>query len=373
MKYKKVMALLLSTIVVTCTAAAFGTKAYFTDKSQSVQNTFKTGTLILGSGDSNSKDNDKMHEFQKIDVSNIQPSLELREYGTTKLKNVGTLPMKLYRITASDVVDDNPEIDANLAVQIEINGQKVYYGRIKDLKEENGGYFDPIYNIAPQQQVELKVSVKMNSLSTNDRQDKKLIYNLNVFAAQNNMPNNGEPMGVWQGTGKNRTLVGTWTDMGTSAGAGTEQDPKFSVTGINDSNYVYFKYKYEPNEKFQEMKWIEWDDWFGHHKILGTPHDRDVEVYRITIKHLTGDPTAQIYEKLDITGKWNIGLGTWEWNVDPKLAGMVDIDFKNDIITINKNAFPREWDGFQVEFRGIQRENMPERVITYNWWSLNRK
>lgn len=314
-------------VVVACAMAGAGTMAYFTSQATSENNAFVTGTLILGGVIDGE---DVAETFENVAIGNLRPGVPA-VVGTTILKNVGTLPFKLYRITADDFqLDDNvngvtwDELDDLLALTVEINGEHVYTGKFSQLVLENGGFFDPIYDIFPDEELDMTLSVLMDSSAGNRYQGLRFTCDFTVYAAQNNMPNPGEP-------------EGTVVDLGSSGG-----NPSFSVKGYNDDTYVNFKYN-----------WI--------------PDDLAMEKYIISIKHETGDTTTTIKETRIV-----ILINEKVISTDGIDEDDVKVDWIHNIVKIKRSAFPAEWHGFEVKFEGEWSVLVPvyTGVIPYQYWSL---
>lgn len=305
------------TIVLACSLAGVGTMAYFTSRATSSENAFTAGTLKLGGIIDGA---DVVEKFARLNIDNLQPDNPTL-MGTTELKNVGTLPFRLYRITASNITGQYELLDPKVKIEIKIAGEHVYSGTIKQLQEANGGYFDPIYNVQPGEVKNMEVFATLDKSANNDYQGKSMMCDLTVYATQNNAPINGAP-------------IGSRVNMGSAKG--------FSVDGYNTENYVNF----------------DWD-W--------KPDDISYEKYVITIKHETGDPTTQIEE-------WRITLfkGEKVVSTDGINKKDVDVDWDGDIVKIKRTAFPKYWAGFEVKLGG-EHNSIPTpkyEEIPYQYWSL---
>lgn len=336
---KKYIALML-VIALAFSAAGVGTMAWFTSQATSVNNTFVAGTLILGGV----IDGEDVHnQFATLNLSNIKPG-EPRDLGSTVLKNVGSLPFKLYRINASnfqgiDNVIDNQgrSMDDVLHLIVTIGGERVYEGKFSQLVNENGGYFDPIVNVLPSEERTMELSVLMDESAGNDFQGKNFKCDLTVFATQNQVPENGEPLGAK-------------VDLGRANGAGTILNPSFKVEGFNDNTYANF----------------DWD-WI--------PDDITYERYYMDIKHEKGEPDNTI-DAQRITIIWT----TREIDVDgdgPLTENDVAVDWSADIVKIKKaKLINAGWDGFEVKLSGTRTLGTPLQSITapngseYQYWSL---
>ncbi len=321
MKKKFVAAILAVALI--CTMAGVGTMAWFTSRATSNDNTFQTGTLTLG-GIINGYDvNEK---FATVSFDNMEPGEPPHKVQTTTLKNVGSLPFYLYRITASDLVDNNSTnniddtmLNSVLMLNITIGGETVFDGRLSQLIEENGGYFDPIYGVNPGETRDMVISAYMDPKAGNQYQGLSMKCDLTVYARQNEYPVPGE-------NGDE--------DLGSTS--------NFSVKAYNDSDYVNFDWDWEPNDSIYEY-------------------------YRLEIKHHTGEPTTEIdAERIVILVDKNV------YSVDGIARGDVIIDWSEDIVKIKKSAFPSDWEGFEVKLSGKQNLRS-EKSLPWQYWSLDRQ
>jgi len=315
-------------IVVLCALAGAGTMAYFTSTATSEGNAFVAGTLKLGGiidGE------DVVERFARLNIGYLRPG-EPAVVGTTVLKNVGSLPFKLYRITASDFKGDGWDmLDDVLSLIITIDGEHVFTGKLSELRKENGGFFDPIYDVPVGAELDMEISVMMDASAGNEYQGKTITCDLTVYAAQNNAPNPGEPEGTrvpLGSTGTNLSLL----------------NPGFSVEGYNTADWVCF-----------DWNWV--------------PDDSVYEYYAIYIKHETGWPTTEIEEERE----WWILFNVYEEKVtssDNIKPEDVVVDWDEDIVKIRKAAFPSEWDGFEVKLTGKLLLWPEPKEIPYQYWSL---
>lgn len=320
MKKKLIVGILAVTLI--CAFAGAGTMAYFSSRATSTNNTFVAGTLVLGGVIDGA---DVQNRFATLNISNLKPGEQVH-LGSTILKNVGTLPFKLYRMTASNIVDTpEPKLDSVLTLTVKIDGDRVFTGKLSELVAANGGYFDPIYNVMPGEEKVMDLEIMMAATAGNVFQGRAAKCDLTVYAAQNEMPEPGDPQG-------------THINLGTAPGG----EPTFSVVGYNDSSYVYFDWDWEPD-------------------------DRLFEQYIVDIKHETGYPTTHVEEM-----RIFIFLSEQVISVDGINRSDVDVDWGSDIVKIDKSAFPSDWDGFEVKLSGKQRMLGNIKSIPYQWWSLNR-
>ncbi|MCQ1528645.1 TasA family protein [Lutispora saccharofermentans] len=346
---KKYIAMML-VVALAFSMIGVGTMAWFTSTATSANNTFVAGTLTLGGiidGE------DVANRFATLNLSNIKPG-EPRDLGTTELKNVGSLSFKLYRITASNFTGDlnftdtlGRKMDDVLNLIVTIGGERVYEGKFSQLVWENGGFFDPIVDVPVGDVRTMQLSVLMDESAGNDFQGKNFKCDLTVYATQNEVPENGEP-------------IGTEVYLGRTSGAGTTipWDPAFSVVGKNDNTYVNFDWDWEPN-----------DDVGSGIFRAGFEH------YQIDIKHEKGSPDNTIDaeqtiiiipvdREIDVTGD------------GPLTESDIVVDWSGDVVKIKKaKLLNAGWDGFEVRLSGIQLVDGTVRTILadgseYQYWSL---
>lgn len=387
MKFKKIGIILLAAVLCTATAAVGGTKAYFTNKAQSQNNTFNAGTLILGGYDKNVEDSIKTetaNKFMSLNIQNIKPGLP-KEVGKTTLRNIGSLPFKLFRITASNINQSCPLLDEVIEVEIYIDNQKAYTGRLSNLRATNGGYFDPIFPIPAKTDHEMTVYVTMDENAGNAYQGATLTCDLTAYATQTNTTFAGDQNSIHY-------------NLASVQGSGTVNDPKFSVTAWNDADpngYVNFQYTWQPND----VQNCIYDKNINKLlQLLGISLTKDFELYNIEIKHEKGIPDADIgginkydpslainWRKIKVKVNWNSFTRNWVISSDDSDLQLnnndVTFDYTNNIIKIKKSVFPTSssdsidptgWKGFEVRFNGIQIPERPAKVTDWKYWSLNR-
>ncbi len=334
---KKRLLIMSLAVVLVCSMAGVGTMAWYTSQSTSTGNEFQTGTLTLGGI---IDDEDVVNQFATVSFDNMEPGEPPTKVQTTVLKNVGSLPFYLYRITASELVDDNTEngvddtiLNDVLLIDITIGGEHVYSGSISQLIEENGGYFDPIYDVQPGNTHDMVINAYMDEDAGNEYQGLSMTCDLTVYATQSETPIQGEPEEAWH-------------DM--------EQGDvtNFSVKGRNHESWIL-------GEDLVQYDW----DW--------QPNDDEFEYYEIMIKHETGDPNAEITEE-----RWETeeSFLWWTWTVnhydesvvayDMLTGEIVDLDEEDviwqvieDRINIKRDAFPADWEGIEVKLSGTQYED----------------
>ncbi len=252
--------------------------------------------------------------------------------GNTTLKNVGTLPFYLYRITADNFSGNGWDmLDDQLTLNITIGGEQIFSGNLGGLRAENGGYFDPVYSVAPGDMLDMEISVLMNAAAGNTYQGKNITCDLTVYATQENTPLNGEPNNV-------KVRFGPAQDANGNTGS-----PTFVVDGYNTASQVCFDWDWNPNDFWSEK-------------------------YILDIKHETADPTTNIVEYRVL-----IFPGERVVSTDGISASDVSVDWDRDIVKINKSAFPADWEGFEVKMSGLQNNSLgTPKTIPYKYWSLNR-
>lgn len=315
-----------------------GTMAWFTSQATSANNTFVAGTLILGG---KIGENYIERQFASLDLTNLKPG-ESRILGVTELRNMGTLPLKLYRINASNFQGLSQKYDRQgrsmddvLDLIVTIDGDIVYEGKFSKMVEKYGGFFDPIVNVPPDTSKTMQLAVKMDPSAGNEFQGKSFSCDLTIYATQNQVPENGEP-------------VGTKVKLGTSNGGTTIDNPSFSVEGWNDSMFVNFDFNWHPNDALYERYYIE-------------------------IKHEKGDVDNTIdAQRIIIALPNSVQVeGTGPLTVDDIIVDWYD----DDVVSIRRDAFPSTWDGFEVKFSGSRTPFVDLQTIIvngseYQYWSL---
>nr|WP_279380044.1 TasA family protein [Sporosalibacterium faouarense] len=354
-------------VILICSMAGAGTMAWFTSQATSDNNVFAAGTLILGSEGANN--DDIYNTFEKVEFPDMEPGQPFVQVQETILKNVGSLPFYLYRMTASQLEDNNlnNEIDDTklndvLTLKITLKDmeedadeEQVYYGKLSQLKLDNGGFFDPIYDVRPGEKKVMKIYAELPPEVTNEYQGLSMICDLTLYAKQNNVPIQGDPQNQWH-------------DL--QQGSVTN----FSVKGINHRPLL------------RNLVTFDWD-W--------NPDDSDYEFYEIMIKHETGDPNAQITEERWETEEpflwWTIKTQHLSEDIEvyDMLTGEeVDLDKwdviwdpSEDNISIAMSAFPSDWDGMEIKLSGTQYEDLnspgnPEidtiQSLPIQYWSFDR-
>lgn len=334
MKRHIFLALLIAIII--CVLSAGVTYTLFSRQVISEGNAFAVGELkfggILGEASVTEK-------FASLSLSNIRPG-QTTLLGPTKLKNTGTLPFKIYRITSSNVVDDS-KLGEMLYVKVKIDGESVYEGKIGQLIESNGGFFDIIENILPDNVKDLSLEISMDENAGNDYQNKSFISDLNIYATQNEVPSNGE-------IDAETVRFGPAVDEN-----GIVPENTFSVNVKNTIDNVVFDWDWQPSD---DKSWGSFE-----YYILEIKHETgnpttDVEVGRLKMKF---DPIDEITETVESTN----GI----------TQNDITIDWENDDIKIRRSAFPSDWKGFETKILGVQKFDGSIVSIPYQYWSLNRR
>lgn len=315
MNKKLIIAVILVTLVFA--AAGVGTMAWFTSQVTSTENTFQTGTLALSGSQG--------QQFASLVVSDMQPGMPVHE-GSTILRNNGTLPLKLYRINTGNIVDPDG-LDEVLDIEVFVGATSVYTGKLSQLVSGNGGYFNPIMNVPAGQELELKLVVTMSEDANNDYQGKELTTDFTVHAAQENMPLPGEEEG--------------WTQIASSNGGASKG---FNIDGRNTNNAVQYRFNWRQNTG-----------------ILA-------EMAEIYVKHQTGDVDSQVQL---IRILWNTSkIEVQEGHIE---AHEVNVNWSRHIVSIDKSAFPNEWEIIDVKFGGIPSLLDPSHYTTdFVGWHLDR-
>lgn len=314
MNRKLIVAILAVTLI--CAFAGAGTMAYFTSRATSRNNTFVAGSLILGGI---IDEEEVQNRFATLSLENLKPG-EPVHVGSTILKNVGSLLFKLYRMTASNIQDESG-LDDVLNIIVKIGGEQVFTGKLSQLAEENGGYFDPIYGIQPGDEKQMEITIMMDAAAGNAYQGKSMTCDLTVYAAQEEMTLQGQPSG-------------TRINFGTAPGG----RPTFSVEGYEEGGWLCFDWDWDPSD----------DGWLSER-----------EYYQIDIKHETGDPTTNVCEA---RVRWWIFVNEGERviSVDGIDENDVRVDWSSDIVKIRRSAFPSDWELIEVKLSGTQNISWDE-------------
>lgn len=365
MKNKKILGLLLAAVLATGGIATTGTRAYFTSKADSKKNEFKSGTLILGSkGDKG----DIEREFAEVTFDNLRPG-ETYEMASTHLKNVGTLPMKINRISGAIPAGWTGDIGKNakgedvhkilenpwVNIRIDIVNDKTsavthaYYGMLSDIVKENGVFFNPIYSIQPGETVTMNVTAEVCKWADNDLQDKEVKCDLTLYAEQDNKPNQGSP-------------IGTVIDIGEPTGSNA-----FAVTAWDDGTNLCFKYNWNKPINFsayQEYN-VFWKKYFTKEQASIDAGLYDIKLYNYDITRpqdaigTNGDCELKVSWKLPLIGSNSVS-STIEYNIGYFINGkpltitsnQVIVD-DNNIVKINKNLIPDDFKVVNARCGGI--------------------
>lgn len=359
---KTKLALIIVLIVMLGVLGGVGTMAWFTSSTISTGNEFKTGTLKLGSESINGTD--RIEEFGPLNVSNIKPG-EPRDVGEVFLKNVGTLPMKLYRITGFDFSGDLYHQDEQerklddlleLIVTIENEDNHVYQVKqckFSQLQEENGGYFDPIFELKEYgDKAKMTFSVLMDETAGNEFQGKSFTCSLKVYASQVEMPKPGESSEYeYIGTSDITTDDGTYYNQSEAITSG---EYYFKAYGKNNNSNSYFRY-----------------EWCKNDAVVGDPAE-DLDWYEIRFKHHTGSTSKEI---IVITDYAEGEIRVKDKDGNPIIySGGIQFDKTNDLITIPANfftwAFGQDAKTVEAEFYGKTHQGTWHRTTVYKWWTI---
>lgn len=313
---KRFLASILAVTMMFALAGA-GTMAWFTSQDKSEGNTFTAGTLIVG-GDDSVADADLY--FARVAFENMEPGQPPQKLETTTIKNRGSLPFYLYRLTADNFSEDE-SLDSVLNINVKIGGEEVYSGKISQLREDNGGFFDPIKDIQPGTELPMEIEVFMDPTAENEFQGTSMTCDLTIYASQNEKPSPGEP-------------TGTKVNLGSTS--------LFRIEGYNTNGWVNFDWNWTPNDVLREE-------------------------YLLKIKHHNGDATTTIYE----ARIWWDGR-EWVESTDGLDRDDVQLLVRDDVVRIRRSAFPEDWDGFEVELSGRQSGFVNRETIPYQYWSLGR-
>lgn len=332
MKRHILLALLIVFII--CIFAVGATYTIFSNQTKSEGNSFTVGTLKLGGifGEASVAE-----QFAHLSLSDAKPG-QTTLLGPVKLKNLGNLPFKLYRITSSNF-QDAVNLGEKLSVKVKIGEEPVYQGKLSQLVESNGGYFDTIDNIPAGSVRDLNMEVSMDEDAGNEYQNKAVTCDFNIFATQNEVPSNGENgMTVRLGPAKDEY--------------GNVGENTFYVNVKNTNDSVVFDWDWQPSD---DKSWGAF------------------EYYILEIKHETGNPTT------------DFETGSFKMKFDPidektqtleSINGIttndISVNWANDEIKIRKDAFPADWKGFEVKISGIQKFGGNIVSIPYQYWSLDR-
>jgi predicted ribosomally synthesized peptide with SipW-like signal peptide len=338
---KRILAVAMAVVII-CAAAGAGTMAWFTSSATSTGNDFTTGTLILGGvGD----DGDTPHVFKNVKFEAMEPGEPPEKVQTTILKNVGTLPFYLYRLTASELTGDT-ELDDVLNVKVtigndEIGNTVVYQDSLSKMVESNGGHFNRIYNVEPRDTVDMVIEVFMDESAGNTYQGLSMTCDFTVYAAQDPSQMNGVPEGAKEYIGRAENPV---------------LDPfvYFDVYGKNTANDTIFTY--------------EWNI------VDLTPY---VDYYDIHIKHHRGTPGVELDIRTRVLSNDILSVKVNGVDMTEELKGYISWDALLNQVTIKKALYEVVFDGETVQALDIQfagsRANLGEVLFTseYKGWYLD--
>lgn len=234
--------------------AGMGTMAWFTSRAESNENTFVTGTLRLGGKIDGTFEKEK---FATLNLENMQPN-ESRTLGPVELKNMGTLPLKIYRINAANP-EGNLELAGMLEIEVKFDGTTVYTGRLSDLFVNSKGFFTLEQKLAPDAVTSMTVDIHMDELADDTYQNNSLTCDLMLNAVQTNkttvmiMDSLGSPLegayfSYWNGQ--------KWVSLGTtdsSGSIGSILPPNLTTTHVQ---ITYRGYTRTVNQNIQNQSFF---------------------------------------------------------------------------------------------------------------------
>ncbi|MGB9840456.1 TasA family protein [Thermovenabulum sp.] len=237
----KIFLAIISIVVVFC-LIGMGTMAWFTSRAESTENTFVTGTLHLGGKIDGTFEKER---FATLQFKNMQPN-ESRELGPIELKNMGTLPLKIYRISAENAVG-NLELAGVIGIKVRFGDTIVFDGKLSDLFFNSKGFFTFEQRLSPEEETSFFVEIKMDETADNSYQGRELSCNLLIHAVQTNkttvmiMDSLGNPLpgaefSYWNGQ--------KWISLGTtdsSGSIGSIFPPNLSTTHVQITYKGYTK------------------------------------------------------------------------------------------------------------------------------------
>lgn len=337
MNIKRIIGVLASITLITGTFASIGTKAFFTSSAESTS-TFSTGTLILGGVIDNI---DTPKKFATVNFENLEPGKPFANK-VVELKNVGTLPLKIYRITGTNFKGNNKILeDPYVLVEVAFYKDKdctqlisnSYRGMLSQLVESNGGFFNPVLDVPPSpssgSSVFMKVQVEVNEFADNDFQNVSGQCDLNVFAQQANEPNQGA---------NNATVAFT--------GPKDDDTLNFNVTGYADNKYLNFRY--------------DWDKWEYEIPIIGTDiagktglYDINIHGYDVNNNISSQGINIRITVNDHNIANANVGFCDNNGKVLSIDKSKVQVNLKDNTIKIDKSIFPEEWKVVNIQFGGL--------------------
>lgn len=179
--------MLLSVIAVTliCALAGAGTMAWFTSQASSAENTFVAGTLHLGGYTGQGFENGL---FAAISADNMQPG-EKRELPPIRIKNIGSLPLKVVRFSGSEPAPDTLFLARVMDVTVKMGAEVLWSGLLADLFSPTGGYLDKEIRMDPEDEATLAVVIHMAEGADNDYQGLQMSCKLHLDAFQANTTN----------------------------------------------------------------------------------------------------------------------------------------------------------------------------------------
>lgn len=213
--------ILFSLMTITVIIAMLGgaTLAWFTDTEASSNNTFTAGTLRLGGKIEDTYHDDK---FATLYADNMEPG-ESQVLGPVELKNMGSLPLKIYRISAANFVGDQA-LAGVLTVEVKFAGFTVFTGKLSDLLISTKGFFLKEQKLEPGEETSMTVIVHMDESADDNYQGNSLVCDLILDSVQTNKttvtlmdslgnPLEGASFTYWNGR--------AWLPLGTTDASGS--------------------------------------------------------------------------------------------------------------------------------------------------------
>lgn len=364
---KRLIAAVLAVIMV-CGLGGVGTMAWFTSRAVSSDNEFNTGTLEITAGDSTGL-------IPNFTISDMQPSFYYPdddpdndpEYaydpviGRFILRNSGSLPAKVYRMTVEnvrDLTDRNNGVKAslndlmhNVYVVVKALGYTpaegpyveddiLYVGTLYNMAYDNGGYFDPFVFMNHGDQRDIEFAVALASSADDSYQQTGLKMDFRIHANQKEAP-----------ITENETQPTTYTTL--------YNDPNSNKLRL-DAREGYH-YAIDHNDE-----WLFLDDVNEHQGFTGNAYEfrfYDEKGLLPAMKSMM----LELKHESDNTKQTEITRVLLWFNVtkeDDKVTveniDLADVDYKDIIgesdkyIYISKNAIDSEWKLIEVR-------------ATYNW------
>lgn len=209
-KSRRSLLLLVMLTVFLSAVLGVGTMAYFTSQSTTPAESgkFMAGRLVIGS---NFEGSDQPLRLNPVTIANLQPGGPAQT-GIITVKNLGTLPAKLYRMTCEFPNNEAPSLARVLNMKVWIDKgtsseQLVYNGKFDLMTADHGViYFNPVIIYNPGQTRDITLEVTMDASAGNEYQGvraENVVFT--VYAKQvEDLIAGEEPGNVW-----NPTVIGT--------------------------------------------------------------------------------------------------------------------------------------------------------------------